>query len=142
MGGDPDLVDAMALRAVPAGLVGARRYHGLTDRRTHATRSFDAAKIWEGGLGIPGGLIAGMVVAVIHLRGQGVDIPRFADAVVPGIALARALAGVRVNIWTSAAAVTVGVIMAVRTHRTGKIPPVDDGESVHRPLGDGSNIAG
>jgi prolipoprotein diacylglyceryl transferase len=96
-GGDAELVDQMALRAVPAGLIGARLYHVVTDWRSYSGRWPDVIKVWEGGLGIPGGLVAGIVVALIYLRRQRVDWASFADAVVPAIPLAQAIG--RLGTW-------------------------------------------
>ncbi|MEM8708379.1 MAG: prolipoprotein diacylglyceryl transferase family protein, partial [Actinomycetota bacterium] len=71
-GGDPDDISTIALWAVPAGLIGARLYHVLTDWR------FDEGlaqpfKIWEGGLGIPGGMAAGVLVGLWVIRRNGWD---------------------------------------------------------------------
>ncbi len=91
IGGDPGLVDQLAVRAVPAGLVGARLYHVVTDWRSYQGRWLEALEIWQGGLGIPGGLIGGIVVGVVFLRRRGIDVATFADAAVPGIPLAQAI---------------------------------------------------
>jgi prolipoprotein diacylglyceryltransferase len=57
-GGDPD--DITDHRAVggSGGLIGARAYHVLTDWRFDEGWA-EPFKIWEGGLGIPGGMAAG-----------------------------------------------------------------------------------
>ena len=89
-GGNPDDISTIALWAVPAGLVGARAYHVLTDWR------FDEGwaqpfKIWEGGLGIPGGIAAGVLVGLWMIRRNGWDQPTLLDAIVPGLPLAQAI---------------------------------------------------
>ncbi|HAB58059.1 MAG TPA: prolipoprotein diacylglyceryl transferase, partial [Acidimicrobiaceae bacterium] len=89
-GGNPDDISTIALWAVPAGLVGARAYHVLTDWR------FDEGwaqpfKIWEGGLGIPGGIAAGVLVGLWLIRRNGWDQPTLLDAIVPGLPLAQAI---------------------------------------------------
>ena len=91
VGGDPSLVDAMAIRAVPAGLIGARLYHVLTDWQRFQGRWWHVFAVWEGGLGIPGGLLAGCAVGALYVRRQSVDITRFADAVIPAVPLAQAV---------------------------------------------------
>ena len=90
-GGDPDQIGQIGMWAIPAGLIGARLYHVLTDWRDYRGRWFDALQIWEGGLGIPGGLIAGVLVGVWVARRQGVDLPAVLDAVIPGIPVAQAI---------------------------------------------------
>ena len=79
-GGNPDDISTIALWAVPAGLIGARAYHVLTDWR------FDEGwaqpfKIWEGGLGIPGGIAAGVLVGLWMIRRNGWDQPTLLDAI-------------------------------------------------------------
>jgi len=63
-GGDPDDVYVVAFWAVPAGLIGARLYHVATDWRSYEGRWLDALKIWQGGLGIPGGVALGVAVGL------------------------------------------------------------------------------
>lgn len=91
-GGDPDDISAIAVWAVPAGLIGARLYHVVTDwNRLYADSPLDAAKIWEGGLGIPGGILAGVVVGVIVARQRGMRVPVGLDVVAPALPLAQAI---------------------------------------------------
>jgi prolipoprotein diacylglyceryl transferase len=98
-GGNPDDVYAIAFWAVPAGLIGARLYHVITDwdRLYSGGRWQDAFKIWEGGLGIPGGMAAGIAtgVWVAHRRGWRLSVGL--DALIPGIALAQAIG--RIGNW-------------------------------------------
>lgn len=90
-GGNADDVYAIAFLAVPAGLIGARIYHVLTDWRSYQGRWADAFKIWDGGLGIPGGIALGVAVGVwvAHRRGWRVSVGL--DALVPGLPLAQAI---------------------------------------------------
>ena len=90
-GGNPDDVYAIALWAVPAGLIGARLYHVVTDWRSYEGRWGDAVKIWEGGLGIPGGVALGVAVGVWVAYRRGMRIPVGLDAIIPGIPLAQAI---------------------------------------------------
>lgn len=86
-GGDPEDVASVATWAVPAGLIGARAYHVITDWRSFE----DWLKVWEGGLGIPGGLIAGIGVGVWAARRRGMDLAEAVDALIPGIPVAQAI---------------------------------------------------
>src|SRR5512132_1199363 len=80
---DPLAIQSLALRAVPAGLVGARVYHVLTDWRSFEGRWFDVVKVWQGGLGIPGGMLAGVVVGVWCAKRMGIHIGDLVDVVAP-----------------------------------------------------------
>jgi len=89
-GGNPDDVASIAMWAVPAGLVGARIYHLVTDWR------FDEGwlvpfKVWEGGLGIPGGIAAGVFAAMWVIKRKGLSRADVFDAVVPALPLAQAI---------------------------------------------------
>lgn len=96
-GGNPDDVIDIAYRAVPAGLVGARIYHVITDWRAYVDTPIDVFKIWNGGLGIPGGLILGIYVGVRAARKRGINIPSMVDALIPGIPIAQAIG--RIGNW-------------------------------------------
>ena len=65
-GHDPDDMADVAVWAVPAGLIGARLYHVITDwpSRYSGGRWWpDVFMIWRGGLGIPGGIVLGTAAA-------------------------------------------------------------------------------
>ena len=91
-GGDEDDIITVAIWAVPAGLIGARLYHVITDWNTlYADNPIDAFKIWSGGLGIPGGVLLGAVVGIIVANRRVPSWRRLADAVAPGLPLAQAI---------------------------------------------------
>jgi len=90
-GGDPSDISTLAAWAVPAGLVGARAYHVITDPELFRGRWLHVFAIWEGGLGIPGGLLAGVLVGVIVARRRGLPIGSLLDAVAPALPLAQAI---------------------------------------------------
>jgi prolipoprotein diacylglyceryl transferase len=90
-GGDPDDIATIAMWAVPAGLVGARLYHVATDWKSYQDRWFDAVKIWEGGLGVPGGIALGVVVGLAVARRRGIRTPVILDAATPALPLAQAI---------------------------------------------------
>lgn len=91
-GGDPDQISRIALWAVPAGLVGARLYHVITDwKKFQSAGWLEVFAIWNGGLGIPGGMAAGIVVGVWMARRQHMNQGEVIAAVVPGLPLAQAI---------------------------------------------------
>jgi prolipoprotein diacylglyceryl transferase len=89
-GGDRDDIARLAMWAVPAGLIGSRIYHVLTDWR-FSDGWTEPFKIWEGGLGIPGGMAAGIIVGIWFVRREGWDQAAVLDAVVPSLPLAQAI---------------------------------------------------
>lgn len=96
-GGDPDDVIEVAKWAVPAGLIGTRVYHVATDWKSYRGDWGRAFEIWNGGLGIPGGLAAGVLVGVIFVRRQGWDVSKMIDAAIPSIPVAQAIG--RIGNW-------------------------------------------
>ena len=93
-GGSPGVVADVATWAVPFGLVGARLYHVVTSPEAYFGSGGDpvaALYVWQGGLGIWGGVGLGAVGAWIACRRRGIALPAFADAAAPGIAVAQAV---------------------------------------------------
>lgn len=93
-GGAPEDITTIALWAVPAGLVGARLYHVITDNQKYRFPEgtwTGAFKIWDGGLGIPGGILAGVAVGVFVAHRKGLRLGPGLDAVAPALPLAQAI---------------------------------------------------
>ena len=91
-GGDPEDMYAIALWAVPAGLIGARLYHVITDNELYRGANwYQAFYIWNGGLGIPGGIVAGVGVGAWVARKRGIRVATGLDVVAPSLALAQAI---------------------------------------------------
>jgi prolipoprotein diacylglyceryl transferase len=90
-GGERTDISALATWAVPAGLIGARAYHVVTDPELFRGRWLHVFAIWEGGLGIPGGLLAGVAVGVAVARRRGLRIGALLDTVAPALPLAQAI---------------------------------------------------
>ena len=89
--GDADLASGMALWAVPAGVIGARLYHVATEWQRFSDSPGDIVKIWEGGLGIPGGILLGTIVGVWYIKKNGVSVPLALWAVAPTLAVAQSI---------------------------------------------------
>ncbi|KQB85278.1 prolipoprotein diacylglyceryl transferase [Corynebacterium oculi] len=93
-GGDPNLVLDVAIVAIPAGIIGGRIYHVLTDWPKYfgeGANPIDALKITNGGLGIWGAVALGGLAVWWYLRRKKVALGPFADAVAPGVILAQAI---------------------------------------------------
>jgi prolipoprotein diacylglyceryl transferase len=90
-GGEPDLVQEVALVGVPAGILGARLYHDITSWNTVPHNWWGWLAIWEGGLGIWGGIAAGTAAGIWMLHRRGANIPVFMDAAAPGLLVAQAI---------------------------------------------------
>jgi prolipoprotein diacylglyceryl transferase len=90
-GGTRGVVTDVATIAVPFGIVGARIYHVVTSPGPYLDDPVRALYVWQGGLGIPGGIAGGFLAAYVVLRRRGLSKSAFADSVAPGVAVAQAI---------------------------------------------------
>ena len=90
-GGSRDDWGYIGMWVAISGLVGARAYHVITDWRSFEGRWGDVIKIWEGGLGIPGGLVVGTFVGVWAAKSRGLAARDALDIAAPAIPLAQAI---------------------------------------------------
>jgi len=89
--GTADDASSIAIWAVLAGIVGARLYHVATDWERFDDNLGAIPKIWEGGLGIPGGLALGIPVGLYLARRRGIPLSVAAACAAPAIPLAQAI---------------------------------------------------
>lgn len=90
-GGNADLVDEIAVWGVPAGIVGGRIYFDLTTPKDIPPHWWGPLAVWDGGLGIWGGVALAAVVGIWRIRRRGAPVGVFMDAVAPGILVAQAI---------------------------------------------------
>jgi len=92
LGGDWDLIYRCALWGVGAGIVGARLYHLATSwSEVPDPKWRGALEIWHGGLGVWGGIAAGVLVGSLVARRSGADIALLMDCVAPGLLVAQGI---------------------------------------------------
>lgn len=89
--GDADDASSIAIWGVIAGLIGARLYHVVTDWSRFSDDLGSIPAVWEGGLGIPGGLIAGIAVGAWQAKRRGVRPTVAMTFAAPSLALAQAI---------------------------------------------------
>jgi len=91
LGGDPDLVNDIALWVVPAGIIGGRIYFDITTPDDIPHVWYGVFAVWSGGLGIWGGVGLAAVVGVWRLRRLGITAGPFANAIAPALLVAQAV---------------------------------------------------
>ncbi|UDG83945.1 prolipoprotein diacylglyceryl transferase [Bifidobacterium pseudocatenulatum] len=94
LGGNFDQVLDITLVSVPAGIVGARIYHIITTPERFFGPDGDWAemfRIWNGGLGIWGGVLFGALAAWAWCRHKHYPMALLADAIAPGLLVAQAV---------------------------------------------------
>jgi prolipoprotein diacylglyceryl transferase len=89
--GTRENVTSIALWAVPAGVLGGRLYHVLTDWGSFDGRRGDMFKVWQGGLGIWGGITVGVLVGLWRVKKLGIAPLLALTAVAPALAVAQAI---------------------------------------------------
>jgi prolipoprotein diacylglyceryl transferase len=90
-GGSRQVVYDVALWGVPAGILGGRLYFDVTTPSFVPAHWWGPFAVWDGGLGIWGGIALATVVGVWRLRRHRVPVAQFMDAAVPGILVAQAI---------------------------------------------------
>ena len=89
--GTRDDMSSIATWGAIGGIVGARLYHVITDWSAFSNDLGRIPMIWRGGLGIPGGLFAGVLCGIYGARRRGVPIPELLTAAAPAIPLAQSI---------------------------------------------------
>ena len=82
---------SIATWAVPAGIIGGRVYHVITDVQLFRDNWVGAFKIWQGGLGIWGGVFAGVLVGFWRAKVRGLDAWWILTCAAPAIPVAQAI---------------------------------------------------
>lgn len=90
-GGSRELVQEVALWGFPAGLIGGRLYYLATSWNEVPDHWWGPLAIWEGGMGIWGGIALGTLAGVWVLHRRRADIPLFMDAAAPALLIATAI---------------------------------------------------
>lgn len=93
-GGNADVVWDAGIVVIPAGIVGGRLYHVITDNDKYFCSTcdpIDALKITNGGLGIWGAVALGAIALWVMFKVKRIPLGPFADAVAPGLILAQAI---------------------------------------------------
>ena len=91
LGGDPDLVNDIALWVVPAGIIGGRIYFDITTPADIPHVWYGVFAVWTGGLGIWGGVALAALVGAWRLRKLGISVGPFANAIAPALLVAQAV---------------------------------------------------
>ena len=91
VGGDPDVVNDLALWVVPAGIIGGRIYFDITTPADIPHEWYGVFAVWTGGLGIWGGIALATIVGAWRLRRLGITVGAFANAIAPALLVAQAI---------------------------------------------------
>ncbi len=100
-GQDPNYVWDALVWALIGGIIGARLYHVFTPPPSMVAAGFTTAayfadpikifEVWNGGLGIPGGIVGGLLAMWLYTRYAKVDFLTWVDIAAPAVPLAQAI---------------------------------------------------
>jgi phosphatidylglycerol---prolipoprotein diacylglyceryl transferase len=91
LGGNPDVVNDIALWVVPAGIIGGRIYFDITTPDDIPHVWYGVFAVWTGGLGIWGGVALATAVGAWRLKKLGITVGPFANAIAPALLVAQAV---------------------------------------------------
>ena len=89
--GTRDDANAIAMWGVLGGVIGARLYHVATDWSKFSNNLAGIPKIWQGGLGIPGGILLGTLAGVWAMRKRNIPVAVALDCAAPALPLAQSI---------------------------------------------------
>jgi len=88
---EKDTIVDLSLWLLPCGILGARLYYVAFAWDTFRGNPISILYIWEGGLAIYGGVIAGFITVLVFARKRGIPPMALCDVIAPGLALAQGI---------------------------------------------------
>lgn len=76
---------------VLVSIIGARIYYVIFKFSEYKDNIIDIFKIWEGGLAIHGGIIAGIIFSYIYCKKNKIDFLKITDIITPALILGQAI---------------------------------------------------
>lgn len=73
------------------GILGARIYYVLFNLNYYSSSPIEIIKVWNGGLAIHGGIIAGVITLIMYCKKYDVNVLKMTDIAAPGLILAQAI---------------------------------------------------
>ena len=88
---DKDFIFDLAFWVIIFGICGARLYYVIFNFDLYKGDLLGVFKVWNGGLAIHGGIIAGLITLLIYCRSKKVTAFRVTDIAVPSLIIAQAI---------------------------------------------------
>jgi len=88
---DPQKIIDLCFYILVSSLLGARLLYVIVEYQYFVAHPLEILKFWKGGLVYYGGLILGMIVAVLYLKKKEMPLWQVADILAPSIAIGQAI---------------------------------------------------
>ena len=86
-----DFIFDVGFWVVVFGILGARLYYVLFNWGLYKNDLLEIFRIWNGGLAIHGGLIAGFITLFVYCKRRNVELFKITDIAVPSVIIAQAI---------------------------------------------------
>ncbi len=84
-------IDSLLFTVLLTGLLGARLYHVVDIWQYYSVNPLEIIAIWNGGIGIYGGLIGGFIGLFVYTKVKKLPVLSILDILTPGVALAQSI---------------------------------------------------
>jgi phosphatidylglycerol:prolipoprotein diacylglycerol transferase len=88
---DPEDGWSMLLLVIVLAVIGARLYHVIHLWDYYSQRPAEIIQIWNGGIGIPGGVAGGALGIFLYTRSKGLNTARWLDIFAPALLLGQVI---------------------------------------------------
>ena len=86
-----DFVQDIGFWLILFGILGARLYYVLFNLDYYLSNPLEIIAVWNGGLAIHGGIIAGVITAFIYCKKKDINLLETCDLIVPSVIIAQAI---------------------------------------------------
>jgi phosphatidylglycerol:prolipoprotein diacylglycerol transferase len=91
LGEDPEDGWSMLLLVMVLAIIGARTYHVIHLWEHYVANPIEIPQIWNGGIGIPGGVAGGALGIFLYTRSKGLNTARWMDVFAPALLLGQVI---------------------------------------------------
>ena len=88
---DDDFLVNLTFNALIFGIIGARLYYVLFNLEYYLAHPIEILEIWNGGLAIHGGILAGLIAIATYCKSKKVNLMRTLDIIVVGVIIGQAI---------------------------------------------------
>ena len=88
---EEDFLVNLTFDTIIIGIIGARLYYVIFNLPYYLTNPIEILEIWNGGLAIHGGIIAGLLFIIYYCKKNKVNILEILDIIVVGLIIAQAI---------------------------------------------------